>query len=48
MGGPSDDAGHNSSSITDQYIDVELQARAASAKKKIILSEESSLLLNKN
>ena len=36
-----DDAGHSSSSITDQYIDVELQERAASAKKKIILKEES-------
>lgn len=35
-----DDAGHSSSSITDQYIDVELQERAASAKKKIILQEE--------
>lgn len=34
-----DDAGHSSSAITDQYIDVELQARAASTKKKIILSE---------
>lgn len=34
-----DDAGHSSSSITDQYIDVELQERAASAKKKVILSE---------
>jgi len=34
-----DDAGHSSSSITDQYIDVELQERAASAKKKVIISE---------
>ena len=34
-----DDAGHSSSLITDQYIDVELQERAASAKKKVILSE---------
>lgn len=29
-----DDAGHSSSAITDQYIDVELRARHASAKKK--------------
>ncbi len=36
-----DDAGHSSSSITDQYIDVELQERAASAKKKVIRSEEA-------
>lgn len=35
-----DDAGHSSSSITDQYIDVELKERAASAKKKIILAED--------
>jgi site-specific recombinase XerD len=35
-----DDAGHSSSSITDQYIDVELQERAASAKRKIILPNE--------
>ncbi len=35
-----DDAGHSSSSITDQYIDVELQERAASAKKKVIITEE--------
>ena len=34
-----DDAGHSSSLITDQYIDIELQERAASAKKKVILSE---------
>jgi len=33
-------AGHSSGSITDQYIDVELQERAASAKKKVIISEE--------
>lgn len=31
-----DDAGHSSGAITDRYIDVELQARAASAKNKII------------
>ena len=36
-----DDAGHSSSSITDQYIDVELQERAASAKRKIILPDGS-------
>lgn len=29
-----DDAGHSSSAITDRYIDVELQARAQSAKNK--------------
>ncbi len=32
----SDDAGHSSSAITDQYIDIELRARHASAKKKPI------------
>ncbi|MAM72077.1 MAG: integrase [Gammaproteobacteria bacterium] len=31
-----DDAGHGSSAITDRYIDVELTARHASAKKKRI------------
>lgn len=31
-----DDAGHSSSAITDQYIDIELRARHDSAKKKII------------
>lgn len=31
-----DDAGHSSSAITDQYIDIELRARHASAKKKRI------------
>ena len=31
-----DDAGHGSSAITDRYIDVELKARHASARKKII------------
>jgi len=31
-----DDAGHGSSAITDKYIDVELRARHASAKKKSI------------
>lgn len=31
-----DDAGHGSSAITDRYIDVERQARHASAKKKKI------------
>lgn len=31
-----DDAGHSSSAITDKYIDVEMRARHASAKKKLI------------
>ncbi len=31
-----DDAGHSSSAITDQYIDIELRARHASAKRKLI------------
>lgn len=31
-----DDAGHSSSAITDKYIDIELRARHASAKKKPI------------
>ncbi len=31
-----DDAGHSSSAITDRYIDIELRARHASAKKKPI------------
>ena len=31
-----DDAGHGSSAITDRYIDIELRARHASAKKKQI------------
>lgn len=31
-----DDAGHSSSAITDRYIDVELRARHASGRKKII------------
>jgi integrase len=35
-----DDAGHSSGAITDRYIDVELQARARSARKKIIDQEE--------
>lgn len=35
-----DDAGHSSSSITDKYIDVELRARHASAKKKLIKTEK--------
>lgn len=34
-----DDAGHSSSAITDRYIDIELRARHASAKKKIIKPE---------
>ena len=35
-----DDAGHSSSAITDHYIDIELKARHASAKKKPIKTEE--------
>lgn len=31
-----DDAGHSSSAITDKYIDVELKARAKSAKQKTL------------
>jgi site-specific recombinase XerD len=31
-----DDAGHSSSAITDRYIDIELRARHASAKDKLI------------
>lgn len=31
-----DDAGHSSSAITDQYIDIEMRERHASAKKKLI------------
>ena len=31
-----DDAGHSSSAITDRYIDVELKARANSAKDKML------------
>jgi len=31
-----DDAGHSSSAITDRYIDIELRARHASGKKKLI------------
>jgi integrase len=34
-----DDAGHSSSAITDRYIDIELRARHASAKKKRIKQE---------
>ena len=35
-----DDAGHSSSAITDKYIDVELKARHASAKRKKVKSTE--------
>jgi len=35
-----DDAGHSSSAITDRYIDVELKARAKSAKEKIISQDD--------
>ena len=31
-----DDAGHSSSAITDKYIDIELRARHASGKKKLV------------
>ena len=31
-----DDAGHGSGAITDRYIDIELRARYASARKKLI------------
>jgi site-specific recombinase XerD len=34
-----DDAGHGSSAITDRYIDVELRARHASGKRKVIKPE---------
>jgi site-specific recombinase XerD len=34
-----DDAGHSSGAITDKYIDIELRARHASAKKKLIKQE---------
>ncbi|WP_423064044.1 tyrosine-type recombinase/integrase [Candidiatus Paracoxiella cheracis] len=34
-----DDAGHSSGAITDRYIDVELAARARSAKKKRLITE---------
>lgn len=34
-----DDAGHGSSAITDKYIDVELRARHASGRKKLIVPE---------
>lgn len=36
-----DDAGHSSSAITDRYIDIELRARHASAKKKPIKIDET-------
>lgn len=36
-----DDAGHSSSAITDQYIDIELRARHASARKKLIKPDEN-------
>lgn len=35
-----DDAGHSSSAITDRYIDVELQERAKSARKKEIMRKD--------
>lgn len=36
-----DDAGHSSGAITDKYIDVELAARAKSAKNKLIESKSA-------
>lgn len=36
-----DDAGHSSGAITDKYIDVELTARARSAKHKLIENRDS-------
>src|SRR5258707_15761461 len=36
-----DDAGHSSGAITDKYIDIELRARHASAKRKLIKLEEN-------
>ncbi len=36
-----DDAGHSSSAITDLYIDIERRERHASAKKKVILPDET-------
>ena len=36
-----DDAGHSSGAITDRYINVELQARARSARKKVIAIENT-------
>lgn len=36
-----DDAGHSSSVTTDRYIDVELRERHKSARKKVIVPEES-------
>ena len=35
-----DDAGHSSSAITDHYIDIELKARHASARKKLIRTND--------
>ncbi len=35
-----DDAGHSSSAITDHYIDIELKARHASARKKPIKTQK--------
>jgi site-specific recombinase XerD len=37
-----DDAGHSSGAITDRYIDVELLARAKSAKNKPLITEDES------
>lgn len=38
-----DDAGHSSGAITDKYIDIERRERHASAKKKRLRQEESSI-----
>lgn len=35
-----DDAGHSSSAITDQYIDIELRERHQSARKKVIADDD--------
>ncbi len=35
-----DDAGHSSSAITDRYIDIELEARAKSAKNVTIQASQ--------
>jgi site-specific recombinase XerD len=38
-----DDAGHSSGAITDRYIDVELTARAQSAKNKVIVKARKNV-----
>lgn len=39
-----DDAGHNSGATTDKYIDVELQERHRSAKKKSLVSTDPAII----